>query len=67
MNVMDIKVRPVPGMPDGGWLFEDEMAHTAAGKEIGIYTEMGIDYASGSFHGRIFGIGSSVVGGQAVS
>lgn len=67
MGVMDIKVRPVPGMPDGGWLFEDEMAHTAAGKEVGIYTEMGIDYASGSFHGRIFGIGSTVSAGLAVS
>lgn len=66
MNKMELMVRPVPGKPDGGWLFETVLPDEQAGERRGIYTEMGMNYSSGSFHGHIVGIGSTVVGGQAV-
>jgi len=67
MDHMHMVARPVPGMPQGGVLFEKDLPQTTAGDMTGVYAEMGMDYTSGSYHGRIFGIGSTVIGGQAVS
>jgi hypothetical protein len=64
MNYMSMLGRPVPGK---GLLFEKPIAQTTAADLIGIYGEMGLNYQTGSAHGRIIGIGSTVVGGQAIS
>jgi uncharacterized protein DUF5309 len=65
LDYMSMVGRPVPGK---GLLFEDEIiSNGRAGSGIGYYTEMGLDHGPGRAHARIFGIGSTVVGGQAVS
>lgn len=65
LNKMSLVGRPVPGK---GLMFEDEViSNGRAGSGIGYYTEMGVDHGPGGAHARIFGIGSTIVGGQAVS
>lgn len=62
---MNLIGRPVPGK---GLMFEDKIiSNGVAGEGVGIYTEMGLYTGPGQAHARIFGIGSTVVGGQAVS
>lgn len=62
---MNLISRPVPGK---GVLFEDEIiSNGVAGSGVGIYGELGLYTGPGQAHARIFGIGSTVVGGQAVS
>lgn len=64
-DYMNLVHRPVPGK---GILFEDTViSNGIAGDGVGFYTEMGLDHGPGAAHARIFGIGSTVVGGQAVS
>ena len=63
-NVMRLVARPVPGK---GFLFEEELGKTRASDQVGIYGEGGIDHGHGSAHARIYGIGSTIIGGQAVS
>lgn len=65
LNYMELVGRPVPGK---GIMFEDKIiSNGVAGEGVGYYTEMGMDHGPGQAHARIFGIGSTVVGGQAVS
>lgn len=65
LDYMQMVGRPVPGK---GLLFEDQIiSNGKAGDGVGYYTEMGMDAGPGAAHARIFGIGSTVVGGQAVS
>lgn len=65
LDYMGMVGRPVPGK---GLLFEDKIiSNGRAGEGVGYYTEMGLDHGPGQAHARIFGIGSTVVGGQAVS
>jgi hypothetical protein len=62
---MSLIGRPVPGK---GLMFEDQIiSNGVAGGGVGIYTEMGMYTGPGAAHSRIFGIGSTIVGGQAVS
>lgn len=64
-SVMSMVARPVPGR---GIMFEDPIiANGVAGDGVAIYTEMGLDHGPGIAHARIFGIGSTVVGGQVVN
>lgn len=66
LDQMQLVARPVPGM---GVFFEKEfgIGNEKANKGRGIYAEIGIDHGVGSSHIRVYGIGSSIVGGQAVS
>lgn len=65
LDYMQMVARPVPGK---GILFEDPIiSNGVAGDGVGYYAEMGMDHGPGEAHARIFGIGSTVVGGQAVS
>jgi len=64
LEYMEMLARPVPGL---GFLFEEELAKTSAADTHRIYAEMGMNWQTGSAHGRIFGIGSTVSGGLAVS
>lgn len=65
LEYMSMVARPVPGK---GIMFEDQIiSNGVAGDGVGYYTEMGLDHGPGQAHARIFGIGSVVVGGQAVS
>ena len=65
LEYMQMIARPVPGK---GIMFEDQIiSNGVAGDGAGYYTEMGLDHGPGQAHARIFGIGSVVVGGQAVS
>ena len=64
-DYMDLVGRPVPGK---GMLFKTEMPQTTAGDLNAFYTEQGLDYRTGSAHGRILGIGSTpAIGGQNIS
>lgn len=65
LDYMELVGRPVPGK---GIMFEDQViSNGRAGDGVGYYTEMGLDHGPGQAHARIFGIGSTIVGGQAVS
>ena len=64
MSYMEMLGRPVPGK---GLMFELPIAQTTAAEEIGIYTEIGLNYQTGSAHGRIFAIGSTVSGGHDIT
>jgi len=63
-DYINMVVRPVPG--EGG-MFEKKLPESTAGETYGIYTEMGLNYTTGSAHGRMGAIGSTVVGGQDLS
>jgi len=67
MNYMEPIVRPVPGKPNGGLLWERPIAQVTAADAVSFYGELGLNYQTGSAHGRIIGIGSTVIGGQSVS
>jgi len=60
-DYINMVVRPVPGK---GAMFETVLPESTAGVTHGIYTEMGLNYTTGSAHGRIGALGSTVVGGQ---
>jgi len=63
-DYINMVVRPVPGK---GAMFETVLPESTAGETRGIYTEMGLNYTTGSAHGRIGALGSTVVGGQDLS
>ncbi len=67
MDFMEIVARPVPGEENGGLLFERNIAQVTAAIAKSIYGEIGMNYQTGSAHGRIPGIGSTVQGGQSIS
>ncbi len=69
VNEMDLVARPVPGMPNGGFLFEKAFGdgNEKANKGVGIYGELGIDHGVGSSHIRIYGVGSVYKEGVTVS
>lgn len=53
---------------NGEFMFETELnPHGVAGNGKGIYAEMGMDHGPGQCHGRIYAVGSTVVGGQTIS
>jgi len=66
LDQMSLVARPVPGK---GFLFEKAFGNgnekAAEGK--GIYAEIGVDHGVGSAHIRMYGVGSTVLGGQTVS
>jgi hypothetical protein len=66
LDEMSLVARPVPGR---GFLFEKAFGegNEKAAEGVGIYAEIGVDHGIGSTHLRIRGVGSVVVGGQAVS
>ena len=59
-DYMDLVGRPVPGK---GFLFKTDIPQTIAAEQTAFYTEQGLDYRTGSAHGRITAIGSTVKGG----
>jgi hypothetical protein len=65
LDVMSMVAHPVK---EGQFMFETTLApHGVAGEGKGIYSEMGVDHGPGQCHARIYGVGSSIVGGQTVS
>lgn len=60
LSYMEMVGRPVPGK---GLLFESPIAQALAGDMVGIYGELGLNYQTGSAHGRMTCIGSTVSGG----
>lgn len=65
LNQMRMVGHSVPGK---GFMFETDASLPGVAYEAkGIYTEMGVDHGSGSCHARIYGVGSTVKGGQTVS
>lgn len=65
MDVMAMVGHPVK---DGQYIFEEDVKNPGvAGFGKAIYSEMGVDHGPGSCHARIYGIGSTVVGGRTVS
>jgi len=66
LDEMQLVARPVPGK---GVFFEKSFGegNEKAAEGVGIYAEIGIDHGVGSTHARLRGVGSTVVGGQAVS
>lgn len=65
LDEMQLVARPRPGKP----IFYEEAIDRGekASNAVGIYAEIGIDHGVGSTHARLRGVGSAVVGGQAVS
>ena len=67
MDYINMIARPVPGKPNGGLLFERDIPAVNSLEAVSYYGELGLNYMTGSAHGRMAGIGSAVVGGQNFS
>jgi len=59
MNFVAPVFCPVPGAPDGGLLFYEDVAKTGASNGGQLYGQIGLDYGPEEYHGTITGLATS--------